>query len=33
MYFLDLLEGRGKKGQCDLACGVPLDDWANPDLY
>ena len=24
MYFLDLFEGRGKKGQCDLVCVEPL---------
>ena len=22
----------GKKGQCDLMCGAPLDDWANAGL-
>ena len=29
---VDLFEGRGKKGQCDLMCGAPLDDWANAGL-
>ena len=28
LYLLDLFEGRGEKGQCDLVCGAPLDDWA-----
>ena len=28
MYLLDLFEERWKKGQCDLVCGVFLDDWA-----
>ena len=28
MYLLDLFEGRWEKGQCDLVCGVLLDDWA-----
>ena len=32
VYLLDLFEGRGEKGQCDLVCGVPLDDWANAGL-
>ena len=31
-YTLDLFKGRGKKGQCDLVCAAPLDDWANADL-
>ena len=25
----DLYEGTLEKGQCDLVCGAPLDDWAN----
>ena len=25
----NLFEGKGEKGQCDLVCGVPLDDWAD----
>ena len=29
MYLLDLLEGRGEKGQCDLVCGALLDNWCN----
>ena len=31
MYLLDLFEGRGEKGLCDLVCvcGAPLNDWAN----
>ena len=29
MYFLDLFEKGGEKGQCDLVCAAPLDDWAN----
>ena len=29
MYLLDLFEGRGEKGQCDLVCGASLDDWAD----
>ena len=32
VYLLDLFKGRGKKGQCDLVFGVPLDDWANAGL-
>ena len=28
VYLLDLFEGRLEKVQCDLMCGVPLDDWA-----
>ena len=28
VYLLDLFEGRWEKGQCDLVCGVLLDDWA-----
>ena len=28
---LDLFEGRGEKGQCDLVCGASLDDWADGD--
>ena len=32
VYHLYLLEGRGKKGQCDLVCGAPLDDCANAGL-
>ena len=26
VYFLDLFEGRWEKWQCDLVCGVLLDD-------
>ena len=26
------LVGMGEKGQCDLVCGTPLDDWANAGL-
>ena len=22
-------EGRGEKGQCDLVCGAPWNDWGN----
>ena len=29
VYLLDLFEGKGEKGQCDLVCGAPSDDWAN----
>ena len=29
MYLLDLFEGSGEKGQCDLVCEASLDDWAN----
>ena len=32
VYLLDLFEGSREKGQCDLGCGVPLDDWANASL-
>ena len=32
VYLLDLSEGTGEKGQCDLVCGAPLDDWANTGL-
>ena len=32
VYLLDLFEGRGEKGECDLVCGAPLDDWTNADL-
>ena len=36
VYLLDLFEGRGEKGQCDLVCGTlllkALDDWANAGL-
>ena len=28
VYLLDLFEERWEKGQCDLVCGVLLDDWA-----
>ena len=28
MYLLDLFDGRWEKGQCDLVCGVLLDDWS-----
>ena len=31
-YLLDLFGGTREKRQCDLMCGVPLDDWANPGL-
>ena len=33
VYFLDLFEGRGENGQCDLLYGVPLDYWANAGLF
>ena len=26
VYLLDLVEGMGKKGHCDLVCGAPVDD-------
>ena len=29
MYPSDLLEESREKGQCDLMCGVDLDDWTN----
>ena len=29
VYLLDLFEGKGEKGQCDLVCGAPSGDWAN----
>ena len=29
VYLLDSFEERGKKGQYDLVCRAPLDDWAN----
>ena len=29
---LDLFEGREEKGQGDLVCGAPLNDWANSGL-
>ena len=32
VYLLDLFEGTVEKGQRDLVCGGPLDDWANPGL-
>ena len=32
VYLLDLFERRGKKGQCDLVCGAPLNDCANAGL-
>ena len=32
MYLLDLFVRMGEKGQCDLVCGAPLDDWANAGL-
>ena len=32
VYLLELFEGRVEKKQCDLVCGVPLDDWANAGL-
>ena len=32
VYLQDLFKGRGKKRQCDLVFGVPLDDWANAGL-
>ena len=32
VYLLDLFGRRGEKGQCDLVCGVPLDDWTNAGL-
>ena len=28
VYLLDLFKGRWEKEQCDLVCGVLLDDWA-----
>ena len=28
VYLLDLFEARWEKRQCDLVCGVLLDDWA-----
>ena len=28
VYLLDLFEGRWENRQCDLVCGVLLDDWA-----
>ena len=33
MYVLDLFEGIGKKGHCDLACGTPVDDWGSLFRY
>ena len=33
MYILDLFEGIGKKGHCDLACGTPVDDWGSLFRY
>ena len=32
VYLLDLFEGMGKKGHCDLVCGAPVDDWVNAGL-
>ena len=32
VYLLDLFEGKGEKGKCDLVLRVPLDDWANAGL-
>ena len=32
MYLLDFFKGRRKKGQCDLVCGAPSDDWTNASL-
>ena len=32
LYLLDSFEGRWEKGQCDLVCVAPLDDWANAGL-
>ena len=33
MYLLDLFKGIGKKGHCDLVCGVPaVDDCVNAGL-
>ena len=32
VYLLNLFEGRGVKGQCDLVCVTPLDDWVNVGL-
>ena len=32
VYLLDLFVRMGEKGQCDLVCGAPLDDWANAGL-
>ena len=32
MYLLDLFEGMGKKGHCDLVCGALVDDWGNAGL-
>ena len=28
VYLLDLFEGKGEKGQCDLVYGAPSGDWA-----
>ena len=28
VYLLDLFQGKWEKRQCDLMCGVLLDDWA-----
>ena len=32
VYLLDLFLRMGEKGQCDLVCGAPLNDWANAGL-
>ena len=32
LYLLDLFQGMGKKGHCDLVCGAPVDDWVNWSL-
>ena len=33
MYILNLFEGMGKKGHCDLVRGVPVDDWVSSFRY
>ena len=32
VYLLDLFQGMGKKGRCDLVGGAPEDDWINAGL-
>ena len=32
VYLLDLFEGRGEKGQCELVYGAPSNDCANAGL-
>ena len=33
VYLLDLFMRMGEKGQCDLVCGAPLNDWAMMLVY